>query len=68
MTGPDHDAAIAEIRTDIRWIRDTLREADLPNRVSALERAQARTQGAIALAVFGVTILLAAAKAVGVIG
>lgn len=61
------DVAIAEIKADIRWIRDTLKDADLPNRVSALERSQARTQGALALAAFGVTLLLALAKTVGVI-
>lgn len=41
------DARIARIETDVAWIRDTLRNENLPNRVRALEDADAERRGAV---------------------
>ena len=60
-------AQLASIETDVLWIRASLTEANLVNRVGALERAQARTQGGIAVALFVISGVLAGAKALGII-
>lgn len=65
-----YDADIAEVKGDIRWIRATLTDANLVNRVGSLERAQAKTQGVIA-AITGSAVLVGAivgaAKAAGLL-
>ncbi len=68
--GRNYDADLATVKTDIGWIRKTLEEANLVNRVGSLERAQAKTQGVIAAITGSVLLigaLVGAAKAAGLI-
>ena len=70
MTERQSDIDLAVVRRDVEWIRETLQEADLPNRVTLLEKGQARLQGMVAALTGGIVLvgsLISAAKAIGLL-